>query len=149
MIHGTVSVEKSYISRHSETNSKTNAGISFKTFLKAKGGDVSGSTSTSTEFKQNSNLEVSCFGGSASVACGNVDIPTWAPTVEGNPHLLSGESLVLSDQIGDETVRTGLEIAICRYVLSVAKIGNFFLCLLLLNLDIIFSGSSVWNTCRI
>ena len=56
LVHATVSVDKSYVSRHSESKSSTMASISFKKFLSAKGAQVTGSTSTTTEFNQNSQL---------------------------------------------------------------------------------------------
>ena len=57
LVHATVSVDKSYVSRHSESESRTSASVSFKKFLSAKGAQVTGSTSTTTEFNQNSQLE--------------------------------------------------------------------------------------------
>ena len=58
LIRATVSVEKSYFSSNSESSSQTNASLTFKKFLKTNGGQVTGSTTATKEFMENSELTV-------------------------------------------------------------------------------------------
>jgi len=115
-MHGRVSVEKSYSESKTETEVKRQAKVAFGKILSVQGVSVNTGVTEDKNFKSNSEIKISCFGGSVTVGCTNVAITSWLPSVEQNPHLLSAEGLPISDYVTDPQVRSGLDTAICRHL---------------------------------
>ena len=62
-----------------------------------------------------------CLGGTSTLACSSLNIPNWVMDVPNNPHLSSGEAFPIADQIQDNLVRSGVDIAACRYTIEEKK----------------------------
>eukprot|EP01006_Ploeotia_vitrea_P055281 TRINITY_DN67979_c2_g9_i1.p1 TRINITY_DN67979_c2_g9~~TRINITY_DN67979_c2_g9_i1.p1 ORF type:complete len:489 (+),score=30.03 TRINITY_DN67979_c2_g9_i1:25-1491(+) len=112
----TALTSKQYISAHSASKTKDEAGASFMSYVHASGGHSSGSNAVATDFTKDSRISVAQIGGTPCVDNGTACWGEWAKTVPENPRILQGKlhsfgdvvSNIINDQVG-AALQTAIE----------------------------------------